>query len=946
MKTSYILIVLTICLGWLLASCEKAPYLTINSPINLHVKDSGGTESISFSCNRAWTISSSEDWVHVSPTKGDANETGVSASISCDSNTTYDSRSASVTILCEGLSETITVTQDTNYGIISSPTNFNLTKAAQTIEVEVKANVQYDVTIGSSCRDWISEAGTKALSSTKLVFYIAANDTYDNREGKITIKEKGGSLSQVIVVKQSQTDDIILTENDFSIDGDEQMLEIEVNSNVTYSVEIDPSASSWLSHVETKALSKSTLVISVSQNDGAPRMAKIIIKQTNGEIAREVQVYQKTAIVKFDDEAFKAFCIDKHDQDGDGEISMTEAKQIIELDFNRYKAEIKSLKGIEAFINLKNLYSIAFACQVSSLDLSRNMALSCIAIQSPLTEIVLPETPTLEIVYLYGVELEKVDLSQQTNAKEICLSGDNIRHINLSANPLLHYFGISRAPSLSSIDFSNNPQIDTVDIWDTCIESLSFDNNKNLSALYLGNDKALGKVDVSENKKLTDLQLYHLEKITELDLSNCLSLKYFNCEGNSLLTDVDLSACNSLRDINAQNNPQLHSIVLASHPELSSIHGDNNDLFTMDISGAPNILSSDFRKNPNLKRIYVFDNFWSIYDEQVVKWGAPWFTKDAGCYFYITGDEDLELPADLKAALISSANSKPPYVTGYVHTTDLNGDGEISRKEALLDIDMELRTYANTPKVDDIESTDWLQYFPNLKNLQIVGTKITNIDLSKQSKLEFLFLGINRQLQSVDVSHCLNLETFYLNGNALDKIDLSTNTKLREFSFSGNIVKGVFPIFGDNSKLEYLTMVDAGLNSFDASMFPNLQSLEVYTNNLSSLDLSSNTLIRRIRCDNNHIPTLDLSANPLVEEFTCNSNGLSSVNVDGCSNLVFLECKNNNLLSLDISTCAREMYQVKCNNNPNLSEIWLKIGQSFLQGFEYDKDVTTIKYKD
>ena len=251
------------------ASCQKAPFLTFNGQKSFTFKDTGGSETITFSCNRVWTAKSSESWVTVSPAQGDANEEGVRVTITCAANTTYDPRNATVTIMSEGLTETISVSQDTNYGLLSDPTTFNLTNAAQTIEVEVKANVEYSIAIDDACKDWISQAGTKALSSTKLSFNIAANEGYDDREGKITISQKGSSTSvqpQVITVKQSQTNGLFITTPEYALSNESHDLTIEVKANVSYEVtpEVD-----WIKYEasSTKALSTTTFTLKVDKNE-------------------------------------------------------------------------------------------------------------------------------------------------------------------------------------------------------------------------------------------------------------------------------------------------------------------------------------------------------------------------------------------------------------------------------------------------------------------------------------------------------------------------------------------------------------------------------------------------------------------------------------------------------------------------------------------------------
>ena len=269
MKKAFNIIGLVLALLLAFSSCQKAPFLTFTGQKSLTFKDTGGSETITFSCNRAWTVTSSESWLTVSPAKGEANEEGAKVTITCAANTTYDPRTATITIMSEGLSETLSVSQDTNYGILSEPTTFNLTNAAQNIEVEVKANVEYTIAIDDACKDWISQAGTKALSSTKLTFSIAANESYDDREGKITISQKGSASSvqpQVITVKQSQTYGLFITTPEYELSNEAHDLTIEVKSNINYEVtsEVD-----WIKYEasSTKALSATTFTLKVDKNE-------------------------------------------------------------------------------------------------------------------------------------------------------------------------------------------------------------------------------------------------------------------------------------------------------------------------------------------------------------------------------------------------------------------------------------------------------------------------------------------------------------------------------------------------------------------------------------------------------------------------------------------------------------------------------------------------------
>lgn len=284
----------------LLASCEKAPFVTMTGPRNYSFTRDGGTQTFAFSCNRDWSVSSSESWIRVSPSSGKAADGDITVTITCSPNTTYDPRTATITVKVEELMETISVSQDTGLGLIVSPTTFGLTNDAQVIEVEVQQNVNFTIEIDEACKDWIKKGGTKALTTDKVTFTVSANTSYDSREGKIVFKQNDGNLSQTITVKQSQTDGLIVGKSYYELSRHSQTLEVEVDANVD--LEVTP-AVDWVKYVETKALSHSTICLTVDENSTTViREGTVVISKKNGDLSQTITIKQAGCIasVSFD----------------------------------------------------------------------------------------------------------------------------------------------------------------------------------------------------------------------------------------------------------------------------------------------------------------------------------------------------------------------------------------------------------------------------------------------------------------------------------------------------------------------------------------------------------------------------------------------------------------------------------------------------------------------
>ena len=289
MKRNLLFVVLAIT-GLLcgISSCQKAPELTLTSSSNIEFSADGSSGSITFTANRDWTARANDSWVSVSPSSGAASDGAVTVTVRCNANITYEDRSTTVTISMGDLSQTVSVKQPANKGIVLPKQVFELQSDTRSIDVEVQANVQYSV---SSSVDWIKQTGTKALTSKTLTFSIQENKTYDSREGKITIKPNEGNVQeQVITVRQAQKDALIVEKTSYDMPYGGGEIEIKVEANVAFNV--TPNVD-WLHYIQTKALSSSTVCIKVDENTTySNREGKIEIAQQNGSLKHTITVKQ------------------------------------------------------------------------------------------------------------------------------------------------------------------------------------------------------------------------------------------------------------------------------------------------------------------------------------------------------------------------------------------------------------------------------------------------------------------------------------------------------------------------------------------------------------------------------------------------------------------------------------------------------------------------------
>ena len=269
-------------------ACEKAPEITLSSPGSIEVSAQGGTSTITFTTNTDWAVRSSDSWISVSPSSGTVADDGqVTIKVSCMANTTYEDRSGIITISAEDITQTVTVHQPANLGIIVPKKLYEITGKA-TIEVEVQSNVQYEVSISD---DWITQTGTKGLVSDKLIFDVKDNDTYDARSASIVIKALEGEVpEEVVAVKQAQKDAILIDKASYEMPYGGGEIQVNVKANVGFDVKPDVD---WIHYMETKALSTSTVRMVIDENKTfSSREGKVLISQQNGSLSYEISVKQ------------------------------------------------------------------------------------------------------------------------------------------------------------------------------------------------------------------------------------------------------------------------------------------------------------------------------------------------------------------------------------------------------------------------------------------------------------------------------------------------------------------------------------------------------------------------------------------------------------------------------------------------------------------------------
>ena len=204
---------------------------------------------------------------------------------------------------------------------------------------------------------------------------------------------------------------------------------------------------------------------------------------------------------------------------------------------------ISSLKGIEAFPNLKELN-----CEnnsIQKLDLRQNPELEkLICNKNQLTQLDLSKNPNIYFLNCSWNQLEQLDVSHLKDLVTLDCSHNDLEQLDVKNSKSLVALNCS-ANQLTEldVDVTHKPNLERVEC-----------QNNQLTSLILGQNKLLNKLNCAHNQ------------LTQLNLNNMISLKDLNCFNNQL-TVLDVSDSpklttlwlgdNHLTSLNLDNNPKL-----------------------------------------------------------------------------------------------------------------------------------------------------------------------------------------------------------------------------------------------------------------------------------------------------------------------------------------------------------------------------------------------------
>ena len=193
--------------------------------------------------------------------------------------------------LTDGTVITIPKGDNSQFAIHFDKTEITALNAGETISLEYTITAATDETLVRA----ISQNGWKATvvpaSTSTGKIYITAPDPLV--AGEILILANDGTYRTVMASLQCTQGVIIIADSSFDIPAEGKTQQVELQTNIAYTVNIPTEAKNWLSVIETRAMRDETLTFTIAANEAiSQRFATVTLDDSNGHALQSIIFHQ------------------------------------------------------------------------------------------------------------------------------------------------------------------------------------------------------------------------------------------------------------------------------------------------------------------------------------------------------------------------------------------------------------------------------------------------------------------------------------------------------------------------------------------------------------------------------------------------------------------------------------------------------------------------------
>lgn len=194
--------------------------------------------------------------------------------------------------------------------------------------------------------------------------------------------------------------------------------------------------------------------------------------------------------------------------------------------------------------------------------------------------------PNLKELNCGNNSIQKLDLRQNPELEKLICNKNQLTQLDLSKNPQIYHLNCSEN-QLKQLDVSNLKELLTLDCSHNDLEQLDVKNSKILVALNCSaNQLTELDADVTHKPNLERVECQN-NQLTSLILGQNKLLKKLNCAHNQL-PQLNLNNMSALKELNCAHN-QLTVLDVSDSPELTKLWLGDNHLTSLNLDNNPNL---------------------------------------------------------------------------------------------------------------------------------------------------------------------------------------------------------------------------------------------------------------------------------------------------------------------------------------------------------------------
>ncbi len=263
---------------------ESAPSLTV-TPSDRYVSYSTDSTTFMVSSNGSWAVEDDADWITVTPISGSNDGT---LTVGYTENTNTYQRVGTITVTGEGITRTVTVTQESAPSLTVTPSDQYVRYTEGNTTFTITSNRSWTV---EDDADWMTVTPSSGSNEGTLTVGYLENSSQAQRIGTIKVTCKG--ITHTVTVTQAAKKYLTISPINIELSADSGVFNLIIDSNLNWQLDEDME---WINLSKYNGSYSDTIKVKYDSNNKiTTRQGKISI--FGGKILDEVVVTQNAADV-------------------------------------------------------------------------------------------------------------------------------------------------------------------------------------------------------------------------------------------------------------------------------------------------------------------------------------------------------------------------------------------------------------------------------------------------------------------------------------------------------------------------------------------------------------------------------------------------------------------------------------------------------------------------